>query len=190
MISTWKRQTDCFNILNVLEENSRAGFADFMDIKVSAYPADRNPFRYLVEVDKGNSLRADYIVEFKGGTGLVPYLDCYYTEAELSECTLMVDFFDLQALYDISGVQKFEQLTDMHYTTDELEKFFIEGIAVAIFDVVERTGATIVFSAPFKDSLARYYHRLLKKYAPDVNYVYREDIREEVNFYVLETDKR
>lgn len=161
-----------------------------MDIKVKEYPAGTNHFRYRVEVNKRNGLRADYIVEFRSGTGLVPYLDDYYTEAELSERTLMVDFFDLQALYAISGVQKFDLITDMHYTVDELEKFFIEGIAEAIFDVVERTGATIVFCAPSKDSLARYYHRLLKKYAPDVNYVYREDILEEVNFYVLETNKR
>lgn len=161
-----------------------------MRIQVREYASDKNPLRYLVSVDKPGGLRSEYIVEFRGGPDLVPYLKSYYTEAELSDNTLMVDFFDIQALYSISGCQKFEQYTDMHYTGEELETFFVEGIAEAILDVVERTGATIVFAAPYKDALARYYHRLLKKYAVDVNYTYREDIRGEVNFYVLETDKR
>ncbi|HAT3516173.1 TPA: hypothetical protein I8522_002736 [Serratia marcescens] len=161
-----------------------------MKIQVSEYPSDKNPLRYLVSVDKPGGLKSEYVVEFTGGTALVPYLDSYYTEAELSGNTLMVDFFDVQAIYSISGLEKFEQHTDMHYDAEELERFFVEGIAEAILDVVQRTGATIVFAAPYKATLARYYHRLLKKYAADVNYTYREDIREEVNFYVLETDKR
>ncbi|QKN79803.1 hypothetical protein A8O29_000285 (plasmid) [Scandinavium goeteborgense] len=149
-----------------------------------------NPLRYLVRVEKPKGLLSEYVVEFRSGVDLAPYLDSFYTVAELSNSTLMVDFFDIQALYSISGREKFEQYTDMHYTEEELERLFVEGIAEAIFDVVERTGATIVFTAPYKETLARYYHRLLKKYAADVNYTYREDIREEVNFYVLETDKR
>ncbi|PUW01492.1 hypothetical protein [Cronobacter sakazakii] len=161
-----------------------------MKIQVSEFASDKNPLRYLVRVDKPGGLLSEYVVEFRGGSDLVPYLDTYYTEAELSDNTLMVDFFDIKALYSISGRQKFEQYTDMHYSGEELETLFVEGIAVAILDVVERTGATIVFAAPYKETLARYYHRLLKKYAADVNYTYREDIREEVNFYVLETDKR
>ncbi|WP_336663453.1 MULTISPECIES: hypothetical protein [Enterobacter cloacae complex] len=161
-----------------------------MRIQVSEFASDKNPLRYLVRVDKPGGLQSEYVVEFREGSDLVPYLDSYYTEAELSDNTLMVDFFDIQALYSISGRQKFEQYTDMHYSGEELETLFVEGIAAAILDVVERTGATIVFAAPYKETLARYYHRLLKKYAADVNYTYREDIREEVNFYVLETDKR
>ncbi|WP_193143409.1 hypothetical protein [Enterobacter hormaechei] len=161
-----------------------------MIIQVNEFASDKNPLRYLVSVNKPGGLQSEYVVEFKGGTDLVTYLDSYYTEAELSDNTLMVDFFDIQALYSICGRQKFEQYTDMHYTEEELERLFVEGIAVAILDVVERTGATIVFAAPYKETLARYYHRLLKKYAVDVNYTYREDIREEVNFYVLETNKR
>lgn len=161
-----------------------------MRIQVREFPSDKNPLRYLVSVDKPGGLRSEYVVEFRGGAVLVPYLDSYYTEAELNEKTLMVDFFDMEALYSISGHQKFEQYTDMHYNAEELERLFVEGIAAAILDVVERTGATIVFAAPYKETLARYYHRLLKKYAADVNYTYRDDIREEVNFYVLETHKR
>lgn len=161
-----------------------------MKIQVSEYASDSSPLRYLVSVKKGDGLRAEYIVEFRGGAGMVPYLDSYYTAEELSNNTLMVDFFDIEALYAISDGSQFEQRTDMHYNKEELERFFVEGIASAILDVVERTQATIVFAAPYKDALARYYHQLLKKYAADVNYIYREDIREEVNFYVLETNKR
>jgi hypothetical protein len=38
----------------------------------------------------------------------------------------------------------------MHYDAEELERLFVEGIAEAILDVVERTGATIVFAAPIR----------------------------------------
>ncbi|WP_340124684.1 hypothetical protein [Klebsiella pneumoniae] len=161
-----------------------------MRIQVRQYPSDMNPLRYLVRVDKPGGLLSEYVVEFTSGVDLAAYLDSFYSVEELSNNTLMVDFFDIHALYSISGREKFEQYTDMHYSEEELERLFVEGIAEAIFDVVERTGATIVFAAPYKETLARYYHRLLKKYAADVNYTYREDIREEVNFYVLETDKR
>ncbi|ELZ3956698.1 hypothetical protein UM677_001822 [Cronobacter sakazakii] len=161
-----------------------------MKIQVSEYVSDKNPLRYLVSVDKGNGLLAEYVVEFKGAAHLVRHLDNFYTEEELTNNTLIVDFFDIEALHAISGLPRFEQHTDMHYTGEELEMLFVEGIAEAIFDVVAQTGATIVVAVPYKGSLARYYHRLLKKYAADVNYTYREDIREELNFYVLETDKR
>jgi hypothetical protein len=121
-----------------------------MRIQVSEFASDKNPLRYLVRVDKPGGLLSEYVVEFRGGSDLVPYLDSYYTEAELSDNTLMVDFFDIQALYSISGRQKFEQYTDMHYSGEELETLFVEGIAAAILDVVERTGATIVFAAPIR----------------------------------------
>lgn len=161
-----------------------------MDIKINEYASATNHLRYLVKVDKGNGLRAEYVVEFRQGQGLVPYLDHYYTEDELINSTLMVDFFDIESLYSIDNQSQFEKRTEMHYTVEELEEFFVNGIAQVIFDVVELTSATIVFAAPYDAALARYYHRLLNKYAADVNYTYREDIREEANFYVLETDKR
>ncbi|ORM90043.1 hypothetical protein [Pantoea cypripedii] len=106
-----------------------------MRIQVREFASDKNPLRYLVSVDKPGGLQSEYVVEFKGGAVLVPYLDSYYTEAELSENTLMVDFFDIQALYSISGLQKFERYTDMHYDEEELERLFVEGIAVAILDL-------------------------------------------------------
>jgi hypothetical protein len=63
-----------------------------MRIQVREFASVKNPLRYLVTVDKPGGLQSEYVVEFKGGTVLVPYLESYYTEAELSENTLMVDF--------------------------------------------------------------------------------------------------
>jgi len=161
-----------------------------MKISVKAYDRLDGDYRYLVGVDKGSGLKAEYIVVFKKACFYYPYFSDYYSSNEINSTTLMIDFFDIEALYSIAGQPKFSKFTEMHYSEVELEEFFIEGIAAAVFDVVKITQATIIFAAPANAALGRYYHRLLKKYAPDVNYTYREDIRDEVNFYVLETNKR
>ncbi|MGQ6551025.1 hypothetical protein ACUNEV_26345 [Serratia sp. IR-2025] len=161
-----------------------------MILEVKTFPSIQNPWRYILKVNKWNGLCAEYIIEFRNGDAIAPYLAGYYSQEELRERTLMVDFFDIEAIHDITGREKFAKFTDMHYSPVELERFFIEGIAEAIFDVVEQTKSTIIFGAPLTEALARYYHRLLKKYAEQVNYKYREDIRREANFYVIETERR
>ncbi|WP_439173197.1 hypothetical protein [Enterobacter hormaechei] len=72
-------------------------------------------------MDKQGGLLSEYVVEFRSDVNLAVYLESFYTLEELSNNTLMVDFFDIQALYSISGLEKFEQYTDMHYTEEELD---------------------------------------------------------------------
>ncbi|MQL50105.1 MULTISPECIES: hypothetical protein [Photorhabdus] len=143
--------------------------------------------RYMVSVDKSLGLKCDYIVEFRTSPEIIDYLSDYYSDPQELNNLYMVDFFDLAALTDTSSKGQFHHYTDMKYTPDELETFFIDGIAAVIIDFVEMTGAKIIFSAPVDEVLARYYNRLLRKYAHTVNYVYREDIKDEVGFYVIET---
>jgi len=161
-----------------------------MEIIVRTLNTPVNKHRYLMLVKKEKGRFTEYIIDFRCGDEINLFLSDYHERNELLNNTFMVEFFDLQSIYSIANKSKFEKLSDMHYSLEELERFFVEGIAEAIFDVVNSSNATIIFSVPSRPALGRLYHQLLKKHAPTVNYTYREDIRNEVNLYVLETDRR
>lgn len=140
--------------------------------------------RYAVLVLKPPALMCDYIIRFSSAHRVV--LADWYSPAERCNAW-MLDFFDLQALYDLNGRSRFDLYTPMHYSADELETLFIRGIAPNIQHFMSEHDPKIVFWAATRPALARYYNYLLKKYATGLDSLYRSDIQKEVGLYVIES---
>lgn len=90
-------------------------------------PTPRCRHHYLLNVHKSDWLRSEYHVEFLADYGLM--LADWYSPEQL-RTAWMVNFFDRQALYALHPRARYDTYSAMHYSREELEALFIQGLAL------------------------------------------------------------
>ncbi|WP_336797849.1 hypothetical protein [Erwinia aphidicola] len=149
-------------------------------------PTPRCRHHYLLNVHKSDWLRSEYHVEFLADYGRM--LADWYSPEQL-RTAWMVNFFDRQALYALHPRARYDTYSAMHYSREELEALFIQGIGSVMRNFAQRGQCRILFWLSARPALGRYYNYLLKKQSVELDYRYRMDIQREAGIYVIETGK-
>lgn len=158
-----------------------------MRILVSPYtpPGNQSDTFYLIDVDKGNDLKNQYIVNIAHLQDEICniFTDKYKIE-NIKNNFYTVDFYSLNIL--INEVDKFGPDKRMQYTRKELIVFFLNGIGKAIEHFVKQHHPDAIIAIPIREGLATIYRTVMRDNAQKMGYTYISDY-EEFAIYVIET---